>query len=141
MKYFILGFAILSVLSQLPHAYWTINYTSNIRGVIKGRYGTISVSVVQNIVFCMIIATSILILVFMKLHAWALIGAIVETLINIYYVHCSYEELYQLPPDRRMTREMNEILREKKRKLVGSYFIAILIPTCIYVFSYLYTVV
>ena len=119
MKYFILAFAILSILSQLPHAYWTIKYTSNIEGKL---------SIIQNVVFCVIIATSILVLVFMKLHKWALIGALVETLINVYYVHCSYEEKYA---------RANANKSRKKRELIGSYFIGVLIPTCIYIFSYL----
>lgn len=131
MKYFILMFAILSVLSQLPHAYWTINYTSNIEGNFKTRGGVIYVSFIQNIVFCMIIATSILILVFMELHRWALIGAIIETLINVYYVHCSYSEKYS---------RKNSNTDSKKRQLVGAYFLGCLIPACIYVFSYLYTI-
>lgn len=123
MKYFILAFAILSIISQLPHAYWTISYTSNIEGKL---------SIIQNIVFCLIIATSILVLVFMELHKWALIGAIVETLINVYYVHCSYEEKYS---------RANANRSRKHRELIGAYFIGVLIPTCIYVFSYLYTVI
>lgn len=120
MKYLLLTFAILSIASQIPHSFWYVDYISNLEGHWKR---------IQNIVFCAIIATAILVCVLMGLHVWAAVGVLVESVINIYYVHSSYADLYK---DGRKNRD------DRKRKLVGAYFLAVLIPLCVYLFSYLY---
>lgn len=126
MKYFLLFAAILSVLSQLPHAYWMIDYVSNIPDKYK-----IPLRIIQNVVFCMIISASIIVLVYLELHIWAAAAVFIEIAINFYYTYCSFEEKY--------IRTKSENIIRKKRELVGSYFLGVLIPLCIFVFSWLYT--
>ena len=132
MKTALLVFAILSIASQIPHAYWVVDYVSNLPD--RSRIGTFSLNpkAIQNAVFCLIIANAILFCVLLGLHNWALAGVIIEVIINTYYVYCSYEDKY---------RRRNTSREDKPRKLAGAYFIGGLIPVCIYVFTWLYTVV
>lgn len=132
MKYILLTFAALSIASQIPHAYWVIDYVSSLKesGSI-GRF-KFNPKAVQNSLFCLIIANAILFCVLLELHVWALAGVIIEVVINEYYVYCSYEDKYS---------RRNSNKEDKTRKLVGAYFIGLLIPVCIYVFTWLYTIV
>lgn len=108
---------IFSILSQIPHAYWSINKFST----IEPRWVKIS----QNIVFCSIISIGILGCVLEGKDYLALGGAFVEIIINFYY----YDE--------------TSSVRSFKKRITKNwlaYFLAILIPMSIYIFSSMITV-
>lgn len=138
MKTILLAFAALSIISQIPHAFWMIDYVSNLKTDTRIFGKTVNQKLIQTVVFCLIIANAILFLVLLNLHTYAVIAVVVEALINCYYVFCSYEEKYKEFDLR--TKHSREILKEKRMKLVGAYFVSILIPVCIYIFTYLYTI-
>ena len=103
---------VLSILSQIPHAYWSIERYSK----IDQRWLAIS----QNIAFCSIISIGILGFVLEGLHLYALGGALVEVIINFYY----YNE-----------QKPNTKFLDKVKKDWLAYFLAVLIPMTIYIFS------
>lgn len=103
---------VLAILSQIPHAYWSIEKYSQIRQ----RWLAVS----QNIAFCSIISIGILGFVLEGLHYYALGGAIVEIIINIYY----YNE-----------QKPNTTFWIKFKKDWLAYFLAFLIPMTIFIFS------
>lgn len=103
---------ILAILSQLPHAYWSIEKYSQ----IEQRW----LAIAQNIAFCSIISVGILGFVLEGLHLYAFGGAIVEVIINMYYY------------DKQNPRTN---FRDKFKKDWLAYFLAILIPMTIFIFS------
>jgi hypothetical protein len=136
-RFSLLGFAIISIIVQLPHAFRVMDYQSTIsgnaaydftimKGKIKGNIGTI-----QNVFFCFIIANAILALVLLKMHVFAGIGAGIEIAINLYYVWTSYEQVYA-----RVTASNSS--KTKMMRLIGAYSVAVLLPCMIWVFSFLY---
>lgn len=133
MKTTILLFAVLSIIANYPHTYWALDYISNVKEKFKFRVkGTeFSPKKIQNVIFCLIISTSILFLVLTNKEFWAMAACVVEMVINAFYVHSSYEERYKRIKDEKKKEA-------KPRQLKGAYFFAILMPFCIYVFSYLY---
>jgi len=102
----------LSILSQIPHAYWSINQFSQI------EQNWLKVS--QNIAFCSIISIGILGFVLEGYHWYAFGGAVVDIIINVYY----YDNQFQ----QRKTWD-----RLKKNWL--AYFLTALIPMSIFIFS------
>ena len=102
------------VCSQVPHAYWSINKFSQ----IEQKW----LKVLQNVSFCAIISIGIIIFALDGKHWFALGGAAVEVIINMYYFDNSFKE-----------RE----LKTKLEKHWLAYFLAILIPMSIFTFSFL----
>lgn len=114
MKYLFLSLAILSILSQVPHAYWSIE-----------RYSRIKQTWLRDLqiwVFCGIISIGIFAYVLIGNHRAALIGAAVEILINLYYYNNQFSNIQQ-----------------PIRKHWLAYFLAFLIPLSIYFFTKTYS--
>ena len=135
LKIGILVMAAVVTAANYPHTYWVIDYTSNVKQkfMLFDKW-KINPRAVQNYIFCAVISTAIMFLVFLKLHWWAFGGCTIEVMINCYYVYCAYEEKYLRNKD-------ESAMTRKKRSLVGAYFLAFLFPACIYLFSYLYTII
>lgn len=106
---------ILAIFSQVPHAYWSIMRYSQIEQP--------AVKVLQAICFCMIISVGILLYVLKGKHDHALYGALVEIIINLYYYNNSFGG------------RGRAALMDKIRKEWLAYFLAFLLPLCIYFFS------
>jgi len=148
MKTTMLFFAAMSIIAQWPHNFWAIDYISNVKEKFKvWDVWEVSPKNIQNYIFCMIISSAIMFLIFLNLIWYAVAGCIIEILINCYYVHCSYEEKYlrvsdqqskALPDSSRKLGGTSPKLTRKRRSLVGAYFFAVLYPTCIIVFSFIY---
>jgi hypothetical protein len=109
MRWVFITLTILSILSQIPHAYWAIDNFST----IKERWLKVS----QNIVFCGIISVGILAFVLIGKHWYALAGAAIEIVINIYYYNSQFDK------------------RTSRKKTWLAYFLAFLIPISIFIFS------
>lgn len=106
---------IASIFSQVPHAYWAINNYSRIEILWMKR--------AQNIIFCGIISVGILGFVLIGKHGHALVGAIVEIIINLYYYNNQFSGKGQSK------------IGQKIAKNWLAYFLAFVIPLMIYVFS------
>lgn len=123
--------ACASIIANYPHTYWAIDYISNVKEKFKVLdTWQVSPKNIQNYIFCVIISSAIMFLVFLGLIWFAIAGCVIEIMINCYYVHCSYEEKY--------LRVKDDQLERKRRKLKGAYFFAVIYPTCIIVFSLIY---
>lgn len=114
MKTLFIVLTIMSILSQIPHAYWAIETFSQIKNK--------TMRVLQNVVFCSIISIGILGFALQGKHLHALIGAIIEIVINIYYYQVSFESA-----DKRKSAS--------KQKTWLAWFLAFLIPFSIFFFS------
>jgi hypothetical protein len=113
MKTLFLILSILAIFSQVPHAFWSIE-----------RYNKVKpewLALVQNIVFCAIISVGIMAFVLVEKHYYALAGAVVEIVINIYYYSNQFKNI-----------------QDPIKKHWLAYFLAVLIPITIFVFSYQY---
>lgn len=106
---------VLAIFSQVPHAYWSIMRYSQLR--------VEAVKALQAMTFCMIISVGILMYVLKGKHTEALIGAVVEIIINLYYYN------HQFGGKGRAT------IRDKVSKEWLAYFLAFLLPLSIYFFS------
>ena len=104
----------LSILSQIPHAYWAIDRFS----LIENKALRIS----QNAIFCVIISIGILAFAIRGLHWYALGGTVIEIVINIYYIQTGIDQI-----DKRSSKA--------KRKNWLGWFLAFLIPFTIFIFS------
>lgn len=114
MKTLFLTLTILSIASQVPHAWWSIQ-----------RYNRIQIpwmANLQNAVFCVIISVGIMAFVMIEKHYYALVGAIVEIIINMYYYNNQFRNT-----------------QDAFKKHWLAYFMAILIPMTIFVFAYTYS--
>lgn len=114
MQNFWIALTTLSILSQIPHAYWSINQFSQI------EQAWLKTS--QNVAFCLIISVAILGFVLEGRHDLALGGAIVEMIINYYY----YDNQF---------RQGKWYKRILNRENWVAYFLAVLIPISIFIFS------
>jgi hypothetical protein len=115
MKTLYLILAIAAIVSQIPHAYWSIERYNRINPIWLGR--------LQNVIFCGIISIGIFAFAYDGKHLYALAGAVVEIAINMYYYANQFKRL------------SNPV-----REHWLAYFLAVLIPITIYVFSYHYAV-
>lgn len=138
MKSILLAFAALSIIGQIQHAYWMFDYVSNLKTDTRIFGKVVNQRQLQTVVNCIIIANAILFLILLNMHNWAIAAVVTEALINCYYVFCSYEEKYKEFDLR--TKQSRDMLKEKRMKLIGAYFVSLLIPVCIYIFTYLYTI-
>lgn len=110
-----ISLTIASIISQIPHAYWAINHFSQIEiNWLKH---------VQNVVFCGIISIGIFGFVMIGKHWYAFFGAVVEIIINLYYYNNQF------------TGRGQSQLWDKFKKNWLAYFMAVLIPMMIFVFS------
>jgi len=107
MNYFWISIAILSTLSQVFHTYWAIDKFSTLK-----RFKN-----TQSVMFCMIVELMIIGFVLDGKHLFALGGAFVAILINLYYY-------------------THNLTKNHKLKTTWiAYVFAVLIPMCIYLSS------
>lgn len=76
MKILFISLTILSILSQVAHAYYTFNKFSRLKPPFKA---------LQSVAFCSIISVAIFAFVWIEKPLLALFGAGIEIIINIYY--------------------------------------------------------
>lgn len=118
MQIVFITLAFSAIIAQMPHAYVAIIWNSHIENK--------RLKVVQALAFCLIISTSILAFVLEGLHEYALGGAICEVVINIYYYGQNQRERHW---------------KDKLKKNWFQYFLAVLLPTLIFIFSHMITLV
>jgi len=132
MKTAYLILEILAIVSQMFHNYWIVFYSSGLNNKVaykfRGKDKTYSPKQIQAWVFCGIVDSSI-ILALIEEHWWAYVGVLVLLTINCIYVYNTYEDY-----------KSNKNLEHKvtNRRKVTAYFMAVLIPACIYIFAELY---
>lgn len=116
-----LSLTVLTIISQLTHTWFVFDSFSKLNGWLKTA---------QSIVFCGILSVAILAFVLAGKTELALLGAIVEIIINIYYYAIDFFE--------------NGIrARERRRKSIATFwrknwiamFFGVLLPLLIYIFS------
>jgi len=77
MEYYLfLGLVIASIISQVPHAYYTFNSFSRLEDRLK---------VIQSVAFCSILSVAIFAFVWIEKPMLALFGAGIEIVVNLYY--------------------------------------------------------
>jgi len=116
MKIVFITLAFAAIIAQMPHAYVAIIWNSYIENK--------RLKIIQAVAFCLIINTSILAFVLEGLHEYALGGAIGETIINIYYYS---------------TNQKQKSWKDKIKKNWFQYFLAVLLPALIFIFSIMIT--
>ncbi len=113
MKYYLfLGLTIASIISQLPHAWYTFNSFSKLEGWLKNT---------QAVMFCGILSVAIFGFVWIGKPKLAMIGAAIEIVINLYYYSIHYWQRKGSKFD--------------WRKNWIAVFFGILLPALIYIFS------
>lgn len=112
LYYFWMTLMTLSIASQLPHALWSIENNSKIK--VKWE------RVAQKWAFCLIISGGVLGFVLEGLHWYALAGSVIDIIINVNYYN---------------GRQPHTSFVKKLKKDSFLYFLAVLIPMSIFVFS------
>ena len=130
MKYYLfMGLTIASIISQLPHAWYTFNSFSRLKGWIRSM---------QSVMFCGILSVAIFAFVWIGKPELALIGAGIEIVINLYYYSMNFWR-----NGYKSFTGSSKIRKSKRKKSIGKFyrenwiaiFFGILIPVLIYVFS------
>lgn len=114
MKYLFLALTILSILSQIPHMIWSIE-----------RYNRIKQTWLKNIQIgsvCSIISIGIAAFAYIGEVWYALGGAVVEIVINMYYYNNQFSNI-----------------QNPFRKHWLAYVLAVLLPMTIFIFSHQYS--
>lgn len=134
MKTALLAFAALSILSQIPHAFYVVKIGSNLKeGKIWGR-SWLTPKNLQAAIFSIIIANAIMFTVLLGMHWVAAIWAVIEMGINRIYVKHSMEAKHL-----RRTKAQNGQKKPVERfEWIAANTMAVLIPFCIYAFSLMY---
>jgi hypothetical protein len=114
------------IATQTVHSYYIIDSFSR----IKIRW----LRIFQNVMFCGIISLFILVMVFMGEHEMALAGAILESLLNIYYF---FEDWWQKGYGAKADRKLARIRFWRKNWF--KIIMALAIPALIYGCSYFMT--
>lgn len=112
MKYYFLTLVVSIIFVQSFHAYWVIDRYNRFEG---------RAAVIQNALFCSILGFGILGYALLEQTLYAAVGAVIETLINLYYM------------DQRLHKTQN---RFKKHWI--AYLMAVVFPATIYFFSETY---
>jgi hypothetical protein len=115
LKTLYLILAVAAIASQIPHAYWSIDRYNKVSPLWLGK--------LQNVLFCGIISVGIFAFAYDGKHLYALGGAVVEILINLYYYSNQFKQM-----------------QDPFKKHWLAYFLGVLLPLTIYVFSYHYAV-
>lgn len=112
MKTYFLILVIAIIAVQSFHAYWVIDRYNRFKG---------KQAIIQNVIFCSIIGFGILGYALLEMTVYALVGSIIETLINVYYMDSGLKAHKQ---------------RFKKHWI--AYLMAVVFPATIYFFSETY---
>jgi len=138
MKTASLIFEILAILAQMFHNYWIIYYSSGLSNKVgygkkdvKGEYHKwFSPKQIQAWIFCGIIDVSIVFSLLEGMQWWANTGIAILCMINYLYVFNVYED---------WKNNKNIVHKVTVRRKFVAYFMATLIPACIYVFAVIYS--
>lgn len=123
MKPLFITLTVLAIISQTVHTYFVFNSFSRLSGGLK---------LFQSVIFCSIISIAIFAFVIIGNPALALIGALVEVVINLYYYGTDYFEngiRYIKAENRRAA-----VLRYWRRNWIA-FFFGLIIPMLIYIFA------
>lgn len=121
MKTLFIILTIAAIVSQTVHTYFVFNSFSRLKGWLK---------LFQSVIFCGIISVAIFAFVIIKNPGLALLGAVVEIVVNIYYYGMDYFE-----NGLRARVHTRESVLKFWRQNWAAFFFGILIPMLIYVFA------
>jgi hypothetical protein len=124
MKSAYLTFEILCMLVQVIHSYQLFAYASNLPQQAR---------IWAGLIFCLIVDCSIVFATVDAVWWWTISGSLILVVINVLYTYNTTEDFREL--DQR--RSENRRLVAKRRQVV-SYFIGILNPVLLLIFSLLY---
>lgn len=116
-----LSLTIATIISQLTHTWFVFNSFSRLTGWLK---------ISQSVIFCGILSVAIYAFVIIGKPQLALLGAIIEIVINIYYYAMDFFE----NGIRARVRRIESILTFWRKNWVGIFF-GLLLPMLIYVFA------
>jgi hypothetical protein len=127
-EYLFLGLTIFLVITQVPHVYYTFDSFSRLKGTWRK---------IQSGAFCAIISISIIGFVWIGRPELALLGAIIEIIVNLYYYSIDF---WRNGPTRR--KEASKLFGIAKKD-IGTFWrenwiaflFGSLIPLAIYLFS------
>jgi hypothetical protein len=130
MKYYLfIGLTILSIISQLPHSWYTFNSFSRLGSQLR---------ILQSVAFCFILSVAIFAFVYIEKPGLALLGAAIEAIINLYY----YSLDFWTDGYKAYTGDRNEVNSKRRRassiwwrKNWIAIFFGLLLPVLIYVFA------
>lgn len=131
MYSFFLSLTIAVIISQTIHVYYVFQSFSRLTGWLR---------TFQAIMFCSILSLSILAFVLVGKHELALLGAIVEMIVNTYYYALDFFEngikKGSRTQDENAAREARNIaiVTFWRQKWIAMFF-GILIPALIYIFA------
>jgi hypothetical protein len=116
----------LAILAQIPNAYYVFRRFSRLSGTLKE---------IQAVAFCLILSIAIFGFVWIGRPELALLGAIIESIINVYYYTGEFwKSGFNLQNNRRYTIKQ-QVGRFWRYNWVAMIVLAIGMPTFIYVFS------
>jgi len=118
MKTVFITLAIAAIVAQIPHAYVAIIWNSH----IKMQW----LKVIQAMAFCLFVSIAIMAFVIQGFHGLAFAGAVTEIIVNVYYYS---------------THQRERLWVDKIKKNWFQYFLAVLLPALIYIFSITITLV
>lgn len=124
MKSAYLTFEILCMLVQVIHSYQLFAYASNLPQQAR---------IWAGLIFCLIVDCSIVFATVDRVWWWTISGSVILVVINVLYTYNTTEDFREL--DQRKTD--NRRLVAKRRQVV-SYFIGVLNPVLLLIFSLLY---
>jgi multisubunit Na+/H+ antiporter MnhB subunit len=125
-EYLFLGLTTAAIMAQVPNAYHVFKRFSKLKGTLQE---------IQAIAFCVILSTAIFGFVYHGRPDLALIGALLEVIINIYYYTGDFwERGYDLKKSTKNPVSL-QILRFWRINWVALILIGVGMPTFIYIFS------
>lgn len=116
-----LALAIATIISQLIHTWFVFNSFSRLNGWLK---------TFQSVIFCGILSVAIFAFVIVGKPALALLGALIEIVINIYYYAMDFFE----NGIRARIHRSQSIATFWRKNWIGIFF-GLLLPILIYVFA------
>lgn len=125
MKTASLVFEILCMILQMIHSYHLFKYSSNLPDKAK---------IYAGLVFCLIVDCSIIFATVDSIWWWVILGSLILITLNVLYTYNTTEDFREL--DQRKTENRRLIA---KRRQVVSYFIGVLNPILLLIFSLLYS--
>lgn len=131
MYNFFLILTIAVIISQTIHVYYVFNSFSRLEGWLRGFQATM---------FCSIISLSILAFVLIGKHQLALLGALIEVIVNMYYYALDFFENgikqgSSTQDAKAAKQKRNTAILTFWRKNWVAIFFGLLIPMLIYVFA------
>jgi multisubunit Na+/H+ antiporter MnhB subunit len=124
--YLFIGLTAAAIIAQVPNAYYVFRRFSRLSGTLKE---------IQAIAFCIILSTAIFGFVYIERPDLALLGAVLEVIINIYYYTGDFwERGYDLKKSVK-NPVGKQVTRFWRINWIALILIGIGMPTFIYIFS------